>query len=101
MNHIASSAPVVATALKTLGHTSKWLAEELKMPHTSVWRKTNGGLYEFKLPELFEVAQVLGVRPLSLLPASFLAGLSCDTCGCTLNAPEILSPAEPQVHKAS
>lgn len=101
MNHIASSAPVVTAALKTLGHTNKWLAEELKMPHTSVWRKTNGGLYEFTLPELFEVSQVLGVHPSSLLPASFLTGLSCDTCGCAVNATEIHVPAEGQVRKAS
>lgn len=65
----------VRDALDMRGRTQEWLANAMNEPTTTVHRKTVGKKYEFSPSELVEIAELLDVAPLSLLPDEFF---QCD-----------------------
>lgn len=70
----------VRDAARAKGRTDKWLADAMNMAEPTFNRKIRGAKYEFTPTELMEVASLLDMSPIELLPAAFFDGARCNKC---------------------
>lgn len=60
---------LIAAAIRTAERSQTWVADSAGMTPATLRRKLRGG--EFTIPEVARIARVLGVAPVTLLPAEF------------------------------
>lgn len=64
------TAKSVASEILNSGRTKQWVSDQTGIPYPTLNRKL-AGKTEFKFSELFDIAQLLGVRPSEFTPPVF------------------------------